>query len=92
MVWARAVWFEYSKEGVVCEYENTIPSNWIKNGFVYWRNRKVESAIKKRYDPTDDWLKFKLKYVKITGILKYCVNIRKNDYNNTFYLLIFLIY
>ncbi|XP_047126879.1 uncharacterized protein LOC124807996 isoform X2 [Hydra vulgaris] len=66
MAWTRAVWLEYSKEGVVSEFENTIPSNWIKSGFVYWPNRKVESAVQKRYDPTDDWLKFKLKYVKIT--------------------------
>ena len=37
MSWTRAVWFEYAKDGTLAEFEQTIPSNWIKESVVYWQ-------------------------------------------------------
>ncbi|XP_065669034.1 uncharacterized protein LOC136088666 [Hydra vulgaris] len=66
MSWTRAVWFEYAKDGSLEEYEQTLPSNWVKCNKVFWPNKNVESSMKKMSNPTDDWYQFKLKYIKLT--------------------------
>ena len=67
MSWTRAVWFEYAKDGSLEEFEQTLPSNWVKGNKVFWPNKNVESSLKKMSNPTDDWYQFKLKYIKLTG-------------------------
>ncbi|XP_065673122.1 uncharacterized protein LOC136090431 isoform X1 [Hydra vulgaris] len=66
MSWTRAVWFEYAKDGSLEEYEQTLPSNWVKCNKVFWPNKNVESSMEKISNPTDDWYQFKLKYIKLT--------------------------
>ncbi|XP_065645927.1 uncharacterized protein LOC136076489 isoform X3 [Hydra vulgaris] len=66
MSWTRAVWFEYAKDGSLEEFEQTLPSNWVKGNKVFWPNKNVESSLKKMSNPTDDWYQFKLKYIKLT--------------------------
>ena len=55
-MWVRAVWKEGEKE-----FEDTIPSYWIINGFVRWPVGIHHSrAMKEKRPVQDNWKKFEL--------------------------------
>ena len=62
-MYTKAVWIE---NGV--EQQLTIPSIWIRNGYVYWPPVvNAEKAITELKQPKTSWKKFKLVKEKISS-------------------------
>ena len=60
--WSRADWVQTQPSGKLEEFEMTVPSNWIKDGKVYWPNHlNVTNSFNNMEEPNSQWKVFQVK-------------------------------
>ena len=68
MTRARAVWHEKNKDGVDKAFEQSVPTYWIVSRKLHWPNHlNVKRSFRNREDVTEDWFRFDLIKIKVTG-------------------------